>query len=86
MTSQIVQMGEPIVTNDYLAECERRGAPASGKPARAWLGVPLVTGPEGDVLGVLMVQGDRLDGEYLQRMAAELGLADLRARALKKAG
>jgi hypothetical protein len=39
-----------------------------------------------DVLGVLMVQGDRLDGEYLRRMAAELGLADLLARALKEAG
>jgi hypothetical protein len=39
-----------------------------------------------DVLGVLKVQGDRLDGEYLRRMAAELGLADLLARALKEAG
>jgi hypothetical protein len=39
-----------------------------------------------DVLGVLMVQADRLDGEYLRRMAAELGVADLLARALKEAG
>lgn len=35
-----------------------------------------------DVLGVLAVQGDRLDGEYLRQMAGELGVADLLLRAL----
>lgn len=34
-----------------------------------------------DVLGVLKIQGDRLDLDYLQRMAASLGLTDLLARA-----
>lgn len=38
-----------------------------------------------DVLGVLKVQGARLDGEYLQRMAAELGVSDLLARAMAEA-
>ena len=39
-----------------------------------------------DVLGVLKVQGERLDGEYLGRMAAELGVRDLLARAMVEAG
>jgi hypothetical protein len=39
-----------------------------------------------DVMGVLKVQGDRLEAEYLRRMAAELGVADLLARAMAEAG
>ncbi len=38
-----------------------------------------------DVLGVLKVQGERLDFEYLRRMAAGLGVADLLARAVEEA-
>jgi len=38
-----------------------------------------------DVLGVLKVQGERLDFEYLRRMAAGLGVADLVDRALEEA-
>jgi hypothetical protein len=38
-----------------------------------------------DVLGVLKVQGDRLDRDYLRRMAVDLGVTDLLERALEKA-
>jgi len=39
-----------------------------------------------DVLGVLKVQGDRLDHDYLCRWAAELGVADLLEQASAEAG
>jgi len=39
-----------------------------------------------DVLGVLKVQGDRLDRDYLHRMAATLDVNDLLERAFDEAG
>ena len=36
-----------------------------------------------DALGVLKVQGERLDLKYMRRMAAELGVADLLSRAFE---
>jgi hypothetical protein len=38
-----------------------------------------------DVLGVLKVQGERLDYAYLRRWAAQLSVADLLERALNEA-
>jgi hypothetical protein len=39
-----------------------------------------------DVLGVLKVQGDRLDRDYLHRMAAGLSVTDLLEKAFEEAG
>jgi len=39
-----------------------------------------------DVLGVLKVQADRLDGDYLNTMSAELGVTDLLGKAIEEAG
>lgn len=39
-----------------------------------------------DVLGILRVAGQSLDGHYLSRWAAELGVADLLDRARGEAG
>jgi hypothetical protein len=44
-----------------------------------------VTSAEDIVLGVLKVQGDRLDRDYLRRMATELKVADLLERAFGEA-
>jgi hypothetical protein len=57
-----------------LAKLEwyRLGGEASGRQWR-------------DALGVLRMQGERLDHDYLQRMAAGLGIADLLSRALGEA-
>jgi hypothetical protein len=38
-----------------------------------------------DILGILLVQGDGLDQDYLQRGAATLGVVDLLARAVANA-
>ena len=40
----------------------------------------------GDILGVLKVQKQHLNGEYLRQWAAEIGVADLLARAFQQAG
>ena len=37
-----------------------------------------------DLLGVLEVQGDRLDRAYMRRMALSLGVADLLSRAFEE--
>ena len=39
-----------------------------------------------DLVGVLKVQGRRLDHDYMRRMAAQLEVTDLLARALEEAG
>ncbi|MGB8644725.1 MAG: hypothetical protein WCF84_05775 [Anaerolineae bacterium] len=39
-----------------------------------------------DVLGMIRAQGARLDRDYLERMAQQMGLADLLAHAMEKAG
>ena len=39
-----------------------------------------------DVVGVLNVQGDRFDQDYMRCMAASLGVADLLSRAFEEAG
>lgn len=39
-----------------------------------------------DAVGVLKVQGDRMDGAYLRRWAARIGVTELLERALRAAG
>lgn len=52
----------PILTNDYLSECRRRGIKPQGDRARSWLGVPLKAGHRS--LGVLMIWDNKSDRAY----------------------
>ncbi len=83
LTSQIVRQRQPIVTDDYLAECERLGIPSSGKPGKAWMGVPLIA--RGQVLGVLNASSFKPDyryaPEHVQLMSA---IADQAAVAIDR--
>ncbi len=53
LTGEIVRTGRPIVTDDYIQECLRRGITPGGRPGRAWMGVPLSAGDQ--VIGVMNV-------------------------------
>ena len=80
---QRIQIGEDPGCQAYVASAEdtvlaklegyRIGGEVS---ARQWR----------DVIGILQVQADRLDLEYVRRMAAELGVVDLLDGALQAAG
>ncbi len=52
LSSEIVRRRQPIVTDDYLAECARRGVPPGGRPGKAWLGVPMIFRDQ--VIGVMV--------------------------------
>ncbi len=53
LTGEIVRTGRPIVTNEYLHECQRRGIAPGGRSGRAWMGVPLNAGDQ--IIGVMNV-------------------------------
>jgi signal transduction histidine kinase/putative methionine-R-sulfoxide reductase with GAF domain len=43
---EVVQMGRPILTQDYLRECQTRNTTPAFKDVYAWMGVPLNAGAE----------------------------------------
>jgi len=53
LTGEIVRTRRPIVMNEYLQECQRRGITPKGRPGRAWMGVPLNAGDQ--IIGVMNV-------------------------------
>lgn len=62
LSSEIIRYSQPIVTNDYMSECLRRGIPPGGKAERAWMGVPLNVGDR--VLGLMNVSSSDPDVTY----------------------
>ncbi len=53
LTGLIVRTGQPIVTDDYLTECQRRGVRPGGRPGKAWMGMPLIS--QDRILGVMNI-------------------------------
>ena len=83
LTGEIVRAGRPIVTDDYVQECIRRNITPGGKPGRAWMGVPLITGDR--VLGVMNVSSFEADVTYSeQQLQVFSAIADQAASVLDK--
>lgn len=52
LTSEVVRLRRPVITDDYMSECERRGIQPGGRPGKAWLGVPIIVGET--IIGVMV--------------------------------
>ena len=50
---EIIRKGRPILTQDYLRECQSRNITPSAQGVYAWMGVPLNSGAE--TMGALSV-------------------------------
>lgn len=80
----VIQRGRPLQTQDYLAECQARGATPSDPAFRAWMGVPLNAGPR--TIGALSL-AHRESGIIYTRQQMDLlqAIADQTAGAIVKA-
>jgi signal transduction histidine kinase/transcriptional regulator with GAF, ATPase, and Fis domain len=85
----IVRARQPIVTDDYMAECRRRGITprqfSGTQTARAWLGVPLIANDH--LIGIMNVysfrEGYRYSAEHVDvitTIAAQAAVAIENAR------
>ncbi|MEP7356452.1 MAG: GAF domain-containing protein, partial [Anaerolineales bacterium] len=86
LESEVWRTGQPIRTDDYVAECRRRGvAPRSRQAARlAWLGVPLNAGAE--TIGVMAAEALRPELTFNDdQLKIFWAIADQAASAMVKA-
>jgi signal transduction histidine kinase/putative methionine-R-sulfoxide reductase with GAF domain len=81
---EIIRHGRPILTQDYLRECQTRGFTPASQGVFAWMGVPLNAGAES--IGALSV-GSHDPGITYTRSQLELlqAIADQTAGAIVKA-
>lgn len=93
LTGLIMRSGSPIVTDDYLSECERRNItpqkPDGQEFSRAWLGVPMCHHEQ--VLGVIVAGMDTPNVAYadadvhmLSSIAAQAAAAVANAQLYKR--
>ncbi len=84
----VARTRQPLVTDDYLAECHRHGIPIyyptdPNERGDAWMGVPLLAGQR--TLGVIVVYGAR-NGYSLEEQEMLTAIANQVAVALTNAG
>ncbi|HZY42410.1 MAG TPA: GAF domain-containing protein, partial [Anaerolineae bacterium] len=83
LIGEIMRRGQPIVTDDYVAECERRGLKPGGRPGKAWMGVPLSGGDR--PMGLMAVSDFRPEVTYTQeQLQVFAAIADQAASVLYK--
>lgn len=83
LMGEIMRRGQSIVTDDYVAECERRGLKAGGRPGKAWMGVPLNGGDR--PMGLMAVSDFRPEVTYTQeQLQVFAAIADQAASVLYK--
>src|SRR3989442_8081911 len=84
LMSAVLETGQAVRSDDYIAECARRGVTPVGTfpETRHWLGVPMTTGDT--VIGVLTLRSStRPFGEADERLLSSIG--HLAALALRSA-
>ena len=62
LSGEILRLRLPIVTEDYQAECIRRGIQPTDWRRKAWLGVPLIVGEE--IIGVMVASTTEEEKSY----------------------
>jgi signal transduction histidine kinase len=83
LASEVIRYGQPIVTEDYMSECLRRGITPGGRAERAWMGVPLNVGDR--VLGLMNVSSSDPQFTYAaDRLEIFSAIADQAAAILDK--
>ena len=78
LTSIIIRTGEPLMlTEDTANRASAMGAKISGKPAKSWLGVPLLA--QGETIGAIIIQDienehafDENDLQFLTSVASQV--------------
>jgi len=86
LESAVWRTGQPIRTDDYVAECRRRNLTPRARPTerQAWMGVPLNAGAA--TIGVLAVANFEADGAFTEDQLKILwAIADQAASAMVKA-
>ncbi len=84
LAAEVVRTGRPIRTDDYTAECQRRGVTPRQERTYAWMGVPLNAGAR--TLGVMAVASFTQDVIFTEdQLKVFWAIADQAATALDKA-